>query len=486
MPACFCIYLHILTNKMAKKSLLSTVEVAKLAGVHKDTLLRWLRTNQISEPGRDRRGWRVFTSEEADAVVRFATQPGQPSSRVVKETPATYGFSAISKLSQIDWSFRGATTDYLTHGIHPYPAKFIPQIPNALIQELSSVGDTVLDLFCGSGTTLAEAILLKRNAIGIDASPLACLISRAKTTRLTSTAQEELRVLEERIDQWAGNLAPGQLSLFRQSTSIKPVDRPNDPRLEFWFEPFIIDELTTIRQQCHLLSSAIARDLALTAFSAIIIGVSRQDSDTRYVRREKNILPGDAVRRFRRALGLAIKKTTEFTDATESRFACVVHEANVLTRPNIGQAVDLMVCSPPYPNAYSYHLYHMTRMIWLGMDQPSFKQAEIGSHRKYSRKGVNGATSETFRAELHTILEWLRGVLRRGGYACFVIGNSTLHGQVVDNSELLIGAGEQLGFSVAGVLDRRMQDEKKSFNPAIGKIKTEHIVILRNGGGHDA
>src|SRR2546426_2577709 len=84
----------------------------------------------------------------------------------------------------IDWNFVGANTAYLTHNLHPYPAKFIPQIPNALIQELSSVGETIADIFCGSGTTLLEALQLKRNAIGIDANPLAVLISRAKTTPL--------------------------------------------------------------------------------------------------------------------------------------------------------------------------------------------------------------------------------------------------------------------------------------------------------------
>ena len=44
-------------------------------------------------------------------------------------------------------------------------------------------------------------------------------------------------------------------------------------------------------------------------------------------------------------------------------------------------------------------------MLWLDMDQPTFKQAEIGSHRKYSKKGNGAADADTFRAELTQILE---------------------------------------------------------------------------------
>src|SRR5947207_13612028 len=106
----------------------------------------------------------------------------------------------LANLNAIDWDFSNAKTIFLTHGLHPYPAKYIPQIPNALIQELSSVGETVGDLFCGSGTTLVETLVLKRNAVGIDANPLACLISRAKTTVLSQQDLELLNQLDERAE----------------------------------------------------------------------------------------------------------------------------------------------------------------------------------------------------------------------------------------------------------------------------------------------
>jgi site-specific DNA-methyltransferase (cytosine-N4-specific) len=121
-------------------------------------------------------------------------------------------------------------------------------------------------------------------------------------------------------------------------------------------------------------------------------------------------------------------------------------------------------------------------MVWLGMDQPRFKKEEIGSHRKYSSNGKNAATAETFGAEFSNILMWLSTKLRRGGYACFVVGDSTLKGQRINNADLITLAGEQAGFQEVMRIDRTMQATKKAFNPAIGKIKTENILILENRG----
>lgn len=463
-----------------KQDMLTTHRVAEMAHVHRDTLLRWLRERRIPEPARNRNGWRLFTNEEAQKIVRYAHSLEQPLPAGVREASVEYLTSPVAKLEELDWDFADANTGYLTHALHPYPAKFIPQIPNAFIQELSSVGDTVLDPFCGSGTTLVEALLLKRHAVGVDANPLACLIARAKTTRLGEDDLECLRLLETQATLLVQQQLQGNLPLF---PDLQPVCIPNGTPgfegMDFWFEPHVINELSALKAMCLALRSEAARYVALTAFSSIVVAVSRQDSDTRYVRREKNIQQGDTTQRFVRALNATITRVAQFSELMEPRYTCKVIQADVLEEPEVGN-VDLVACSPPYPNAYSYHLYHRTRMLWLDMDQPTFKKVEIGSHRKYSKKSNGAATSDTFRAELTRILAWLRGCLRPGGYACFVVGDSVLKGQVIQNDQLLVDVAEQAGYGVEANLTRRLQDNKKSFNPAIGKIKDEHIVILRN------
>jgi site-specific DNA-methyltransferase (cytosine-N4-specific) len=383
-------------------------------------------------------------------------------------------------LKKVDWDFREAKTSYLTHGLHPYPAKFIPQIPNALIQELSDVGSTVGDIFCGSGTTLVEGMLLKRNVVGVDANPLACLISAAKTTRLQDGDKDSLL----RLAQLAFHLSDefttdGNPTLFPAAKFISKAPRPQNEAIAFWFESFIAEELAEILSWCRKLKTESARNIALASFSAIVVNVSRQDSDTRYVRRVKNLHPGDGFRRFAQVLTENANASEKFTELLEPNLTCKIIQANLLAEPKI-PTLDLVVCSPPYPNAYSYHLYHMTRMVWLGMDQPEFKKMEIGSHRKFSSKGKNGATIETFGNEMKTIFSWLKKSIRQGGHACFVVGNSIIRGHSYDNAEVLRGAATAAGFTEVATLARNLKDTAKTFNPKIGKIKTEKIVIFQN------
>ena len=388
----------------------------------------------------------------------------------------------LNNLQHVDWDFVDAKTNLVTHGVHPYPAKFIPQIPYRLIQELTNVGDIVGDIFCGSGTTLAEAIMLGRSAVGVDANPLACMITRTKTSRITNEHATALQILADKAHVMGESLNFNDTnSLISQYPFVSDAWRPEYEKLTFWFPEHVIEELAEIRQWCAKLPDEIARDLGNTAFSSIIVSVSRQDSDTRYVRRGKNIQPGDTFKRFARALDKSIRQAHDFTTLAQPSCSSHVVQGNLLDEPNIPQ-LDLMVCSPPYPNAYSYHLYHMTRMLWLGMDQPKFKREEIGSHRKYSSNGKNAATVETFKVEFTKILVWLSKHLKQGGYACFIVGDSTLKGQRINNADLISDAGRTAGFSEVSRLSRNMQSTKKAFNPAIGKIKTEDILILENRG----
>lgn len=453
----------------------STSEVAALAGIHRDTLLRWLRERTIAEPARDHRGWRVFSPGETASIVAFAK--GHDCGTVQRASLDDHAI--VAGLHAIPWDFSTAKTKYLTHGLHPYPAKFIPQIPNALIQELSSVGDTIADIFCGSGTTLLEAVQLKRHAIGIDANPLAALISEAKTTPMTPCGFTALAAHRAACAQLLAVASSRTNDLFHTGYPFKSTAwRPAPDLCEFWFLPHVVEELAELRSMIERVPCGAPRTLCSVAFAAIIVNVSNQDSDTRYVRRQKKIEPGDTIRHYVNQLDAAIDAARQMSDLVEDRFACKVINADILDRPDTDR-FDLVVTSPPYPNAYSYHLYHRTRLVWLGYDPDRFKKVEIGSHRKYSAKGKGRATPETFRKEFETIFQWLSDRLMVDRHACFVIGDSTIDGVRIDNTSLLAGVAQRAGFREVTRIHRTIAPTRKAFNPRIGKIKTETILVLK-------
>lgn len=80
--------------------------------------------------------------------------------------------------SQI-WELPGASTK------NGHPAPFPLELANRLVKMFSFVGDTVLDPFCGSGTTMLAAMNNGRNSIGVETEAFYCdySISRIENTR---------------------------------------------------------------------------------------------------------------------------------------------------------------------------------------------------------------------------------------------------------------------------------------------------------------
>ncbi|HUJ11393.1 MAG TPA: site-specific DNA-methyltransferase [Verrucomicrobiae bacterium] len=65
------------------------------------------------------------------------------------------------------WNITGASTKH-------HPAPFPLELALRLVRMFSFTGDTVLDPFCGSGTTLVAALKTGRNSIGVEIEPEYC------------------------------------------------------------------------------------------------------------------------------------------------------------------------------------------------------------------------------------------------------------------------------------------------------------------------
>src|SRR6476646_4075719 len=100
-------------------------------------------------------------------------------------------------LRRVDWGFAAAAPSRAVHSIHPYPAKFIAELPRQLIDLLSRREDLVLDPFSGAGALGKETLLARRTLFGIDATPIGNAAARSKATNRVEADLSGLRKVEK-------------------------------------------------------------------------------------------------------------------------------------------------------------------------------------------------------------------------------------------------------------------------------------------------
>lgn len=365
----------------------------------------------------------------------------------------------IDSLLKIDWSFPNESGGTGLYGLHPYPAKFIPQIPRDLIKNVGvAKNGVVFDPFCGSGTTLLEAQSLGYSSVGVDLNPIACLISKVAT----SQQPKELKVSVNRCIKFA--------------ETIKTHQVPDIPNLDHWFKKPIQKAIAAILNAIENEISEPTRDILHLALSSTIVRVSNQDSDTRYAAVEKNVTAADVLDLFSKACS---RYMSSLPATDYSLPECQVYCRNVLEidKNLISKPVGLVICSPPYPNAYEYWLYHKYRMWWLGYDPQHVKENEIGARPHYFKK--NPQTPEDFRNQMSQVFSLLKNICIDNSYACFVLGDSKIHGKIIDNTELLKNSAEENNFETTVVLNRNIALSRKAFNLSNSRLKTENVIVFR-------
>jgi len=77
------------------------------------------------------------------------------------------------------WTLPGASTKF-------HPAPFPEELSNRLVRMFSFTHDTVLDPFCGSGTTMLSAMKYDRNSVGVEIDPGYIEFAKQRLERLPS------------------------------------------------------------------------------------------------------------------------------------------------------------------------------------------------------------------------------------------------------------------------------------------------------------
>src|SRR5258706_10184521 len=134
-----------------------------------------------------------------------------------------------------------------------------------------------------------------------------------------------------------------------------------------------------------------------------------------------------------------------------------------------------IVTSPPYPNAYDYHLYQRFRLLWLGADPTSLRRVEIGSHLR-SQASQNAPAK--YLQEMRSVLDAAYDALVPGRYAVLIVRDAVFNGEPFETAPLLEREAREVGFEVVARPSRRLPSKRRTIG--VGRrLETEHLLVLR-------
>ncbi|TPJ72805.1 hypothetical protein FJ419_27185 [Mesorhizobium sp. B2-6-2] len=387
--------------------------------------------------------------------------------------------------------------------IHPFPARMAPELALHGLSGLSH-GHVVLDPMTGSGTVCRQASDNGLRAIGLDMDPLAVLMTRTWTS---PQANDVSRALVTEVITEARTLS--------EDVCLDWIDADAETEAftRFWFAD---------RQRCHLRkiaavlhhyreqrlsgNDAAALDIASLALSRIIVTKDNGASLARDVSHSRpHKVSETSGFDVWRGFELAANSITKKLEAEPPKGGVDVSRGDARSMAAVGdQTVDAVFTSPPYLNAIDYLRGHRLALVWLGHSLPELRgirSNSIGAERRpdqsdsaeefMSIRAAIGTTEQLpsrfsnmidrYVQDLRRLMAEVARVLKPGGQATFVIGNSCLRGVYIDNAGAVMKAGKQSGLLVESRLERDLPDANRYLpltSDQLGKRMRREVILI--------
>ena len=415
------------------------------------------------------------------------------------------------------WSFsdcKPSDTGKWTHGYHRYPAKFIPQLVERLMDDYISNGTAnVNDPFMGCGTTIVSAISRGFRASGTDINKVAHLVTKAKATPiLPDLLKKKVGLFLSKVEHLGG-----RGNLFTESQVQPHIPEKHLERIDYWFTEAVRNKLGKILALIRREDDLAVRFFLLVAFSHVLKTCSIwSQSSTKPTRdlKKRPTLPYDAIRRH---LLRMLKGNGQFYGVVPP---CVKNKPNSFLNIQVGSAkmqpvrddsVDLIVSSSPYVTSYEYADLHQLSTLWLDLadDLKEYRKEFIGtSYKQYENESLKSQIAsrivdemvpksrkkakeiEAFFVDMQEVFDESFRILKPGGRCCYVIGNTKLKGVDILNAEAFAESLQESGFKLDKLIKREIplkilpqkRDEKTGRFASKDKADseaypTEYIVI---------
>jgi DNA modification methylase len=293
------------------------------------------------------------------------------------------------------------------------------------LRKYFQVGQTVLDPFCGSGTTLIQANELGINAVGYDISAFNVLMVKAKSARydLEKVKKEILDILS-RVERQGSHIAGTQLSFWQANEDSTAID---NEYLNTWFAHQALIELVNYRNYIHeyeyqdilkVILSRSARSARLTTHFDLDFP-KKPTTEPYYCYKHSRICePTNNAYQFLRRYSLdTIARLHEFASLRSDAHVVVKHEDS-------GKAdfppIDGVITSPPYVGLIDYHDQHRYAYELLGLTDLS--ENEIGA----AFKGKGQKAQKQYQESIANVFQRCAAAMPPGGHL-IVVANDRLN-----------------------------------------------------------
>jgi site-specific DNA-methyltransferase (cytosine-N4-specific) len=394
-----------------------------------------------------------------------------------------------------DWDFRYADTQYLTHGLHPYPARMVPQIASKLMDLYLNGNENaiVADVFCGSGTVNVEASIKGFKSIGIDINPFAVLLAKTKVTNLNNF--QGLTNMKERIEKDFAAYRTGYSNLV-----------PEYRNIEHWFKKNVIVKLSYLKHIVQSRRNKDIKNILWITFANTLVKSSNVDwKSSRYIR----ILPKEKLRDrnpnvfgyFRNYLFDISNRVKHFSEKKKAEALIIRSDARRL--PLVDNSVDIIITSPPYGeerNTIPYIRWSKLFLLWLGIadiEISSLEKQSLGGNSKNLTKKEDipsntfwlavgdvpeGRLNEAlpFMKDYVTTLSEMKRIVKPGARCCIVIGHRSISRHLIDMGKVTNELGEHVGLEPESIFQRTIPKKMIPWTGPTGEtIFDESIVVLR-------
>lgn len=252
-------------------------------------------------------------------------------------------------------------TRYSVHCWHEYKGRFNPQIVHGILNCFFGRKATILDPFCGSGTTLVECAHRGIDALGVDINPFSVFLANAKLAALRARTSD----LEASFSKLR-NAKRRKQSIGRSAL--------NHAYLASWFDSDILQEIEGLRHCIMTELPKTHRPIFSSLISDVLREYSQQEPTDLRIRRRFSPMPAESIRD---AIIRKIRKCLDSRDRTRQVIGPI--KGTQVARSGTAEAVqrfgkqlfDGVVTSPPYATALPYIDTQRLSLVWLQLIPPS-------------------------------------------------------------------------------------------------------------------